>query len=135
MDSRARTAFALLVAAQAFHSVEEYVFRLFDVFALTRFVSGLLSRNLATGFAIANTGIVLFGLVCLLGPVRAGRAAGRFIAWGWTIVEFANGVVHVALAVMHRGYFPGLGTAPLLLGASAYLASRLRSEPRPDAHG
>jgi len=48
MDSRTRMAFGLLVLSQAVHSIEEYVSRLFDVFALTRFVSGLISRDLAT---------------------------------------------------------------------------------------
>ena len=41
----------MLILAQAAHSTEEYVFRLFDVFAPARFVSSLVSDNLAVGFA------------------------------------------------------------------------------------
>jgi hypothetical protein len=131
MDSKTRTAFGLLVLSQAVHSIEEYLYRLYDVFGLTRFVSGLFSRDLATGFAIANVGIIAFGLWCYLVPVRHGRPMGRAIAWGWVVVELANGVVHVLLAVAKGGYFPGLGTAPLLFASSVYLASRLVSRPTP----
>ena len=129
MDARTRAAFGLLVLAQAAHSVEEYVFRLFDVFALTRFVSGLFSRDLATGFAIANAGIFLFGLWCYLFPLRSGRPSGRAIACGWAVVEFANGVTHGVLALANGRYFPGAVTAPLLIGGALYLAARLARRP------
>lgn len=41
MDSRSRFAFLVLVLAQAAHSAEEYIFKLYDVFVPARFVSGL----------------------------------------------------------------------------------------------
>ena len=44
-------AFLLLVVAQAAHSVEEYVTRLYADFAPARFVSTLVSDDPATGFA------------------------------------------------------------------------------------
>ena len=61
MDLRCRAAFLALIMAQAAHSIEEGVFRLFDVLAPARFISSLLSSDLAQGFAIANIGLVLFG--------------------------------------------------------------------------
>ena len=125
MDSRGRAAFGLLILVQAAHSLEEYVFRLFDVFGPARFVSGLFSGNPATGFAIANTGIVLFGLWCYLARVRAPHPSARAFAWFWTCVEFGNGVGHVILSILRGGYFPGVGTAPLLIAGSAYLGSKL----------
>jgi hypothetical protein len=125
MDSRSRAAFGLLIGTQAAHSVEEYVFRLFDVFGPARFVSSLFSSNLAVGFAIANTGIVLFGAWCYLARVRSGHPSTRGYVWFWTCLEFANGVGHVLLAAGQGGYFPGVGTAPLLIGLSAYLGARL----------
>lgn len=130
MDARAQMAFGVLVVAQLAHSIEEYVFRLFDVFGPTRVISGLFSRDLATGFAVANGGILLLGLWCYLVPVRSGRSPGRAIAWAWTVIEFANGVGHILFAVARGGYFPGVGTAPLLIGGSMYLARRLTSRPR-----
>ena len=62
MDPRIRWAFLALIVAQAAHSIEEYVFRLFDVFAPARFVSGLVSDDLSVGFAFGNAGLVMFGL-------------------------------------------------------------------------
>ena len=61
MTPQSRRAFLVLILAQAAHSTEEYVFRLFDVFAPARFVSSLVSDDLAVGFALVNTGLILFG--------------------------------------------------------------------------
>ena len=94
MDSRSRATFLALIVAQAAHSIEEYVFRLFDVLAPARFMSGLLSSDLARGFAIANIALVLFGVWC---------------------------------------YVARVATAPLLLGISVYLITRLAAAPA--SHG
>jgi hypothetical protein len=125
MDSRSRSAFLLLIAVQAAHSVEEYVFRLFDVFGPAKFVSNLFSSNAGTGFAIANIGIVLFGLWCYLARVRTPHPSEQAYAWFWTCLELGNGVGHLVLSGARGAYFPGAGTAPLLIGSSAYLGSRL----------
>ena len=125
MDSRSRGAFRLVVLAQAAHSVEEYAFRLFDAFGPARFVSGLFSGNYALGFALANIVIVLFGGWCYLARVRTSHPNARAYAWFWTCLEFANGMGHVILAIVRAGYFPGVGTAPLLIAASCYLGASL----------
>jgi hypothetical protein len=44
-----RAGFLILILTQAAHSVEEYVFRLYDVLAPARFISGLFSADLPTG--------------------------------------------------------------------------------------
>jgi hypothetical protein len=120
--NRLHIAFLLLILAQAGHSVEEFVTRLYDVFALTRFVSGLVSNDLAVGFLILNTALVAFGLLCWAVPVRSGWRAAPVIIWFWTILELSNGTAHVALAWSRGGYFPGLITAPLLLFFAGRLA-------------
>ena len=125
MDRRAKLAFLLLVLAQAGHSIEEYRFRLFDVLAPARFVSLSIGLDPATGFAIVNSALVAFGLWCRFVPVGKGWRAASAIAWGWAIIEAANGVAHIGLAIAAGGYFPGLATAPLLLVASAFLARSL----------
>jgi hypothetical protein len=125
VDARSRTAFGLLIAAQAAHSVEEYVFRLYDVFAPARFVGGLFGRDLATGFAVGNVLLVLFGLWCYLARVRPGHPSSRGYAWFWTGLEGVNGCGHLLFAAARGGYFPGASTAPLLLGLSLYLGRRL----------
>jgi hypothetical protein len=111
MDLRSRGAFLALIVAQAAHSIEEYVFRLFDVFAPARFISGLLSSDLARGFAIANIALVLFGVWCYVARV------------------LGNGIGHSAFALARGGYFPGVATAPFLLGISVYLIARLSAAP------
>lgn len=125
MDYRVARAFLVLVLAQAAHSVEEYVFRLFEVLAPARFVSGLFGLDPAIGFAIVNSGLVLFGLWCWRWPVRRAWSSARLFAWGWALAEIANGCAHAGLAVAAKGYFPGLYTAPLLVAAGARLATRL----------
>jgi hypothetical protein len=115
----------MLIAAQATHSLEEYTFRLFEVFGPARLVSGLVSSNPAVGFVVANAGFVFFGLWCYLARVRPAHPSARAFAWFWIALELANGVGHTILAVSRQSYFPGVGTAPLLMGISLYLGARL----------
>jgi hypothetical protein len=125
MKALSQNLFLCLILSQAAHSMEEYYFRLYNVLAPARFISSLLSSNLALGFAIANIVFVLFGLWCYLACVRGGHASGRSWAWFWTILEAANGAGHLILALSSRGYFPGAATAPLLLGLSLWLGVTL----------
>lgn len=110
-----RHAFLALILAQALHSIEEYVTRLYEVFAPARLVSSLLSEDLAFGFLIANAVLVAVGLWCWAFPVRLQWRAARGVAWFWSILELGNGIVHSLLALTIGGYFPGVLTAPLLL--------------------
>ena len=125
---RLATRFGLLVLVQAAHSMEEYVTRLYDVLAPARAVASLVSSDLALGFAVANGALVAFGLWCWALPVRRGGGSGRAVAWGWGIVEIANGIGHLAFAMAAGGYFPGAATAPLLLAGGAWLVKGLRDE-------
>ena len=126
-----RTPFLLLILAQAAHSVEEYACRLYDRFAPARFVSDLLGVDRPAGFAVANTLLVLFGLWCWFARVRSQRQGARGLAWFWALLELANGTAHVGLAIAAGGYFPGLATAPLLLGFGGLLVLRLQERPAP----
>jgi hypothetical protein len=121
-----RNIFLALILAQAAHSVEEYVFRLYDVLAPARYVSSLFGVDRQIGFVIVNSALVLFGLWCWQARVRPGRGSARGLAWFWALLEIANGCAHVALAAMAGGYFPGLATAPLLIGLGLWLALGLR---------
>ena len=121
-----RSLFLALILAQAAHSVEEYVFRLYDVLAPARYVSGLFGVDRQIGFVAANFALVLFGLWCWAARVGPGRRGGRGLAWFWALLEIANGFGHIALAIVAGGYFPGLATAPLLLGLGGLLVLRLR---------
>jgi hypothetical protein len=126
---RASTAFLALVLVQACHSVEEYVFRLWEALPPARFVAGLVGLDPAAGFAIVNAALVAFGLWCALVPARRGWPSGTALMCGWGLVEVANGFGHVGLAAAAGGYFPGLYTAPLLIAVGAGLLVRLATRP------
>ena len=119
-----------MILAQAAHSVEEQVYRLFDVFAPARFVSSLFGSDHALGFALANALLVGFGAWCYVARVRPSRPGARGYAWFWTGLEAVNGVSHVFFAIVRGGYFPGVATAPLLLATAAYLGASLTSAGR-----
>jgi hypothetical protein len=120
-----RRLFLSLILAQAVHSLEEFFFRLYDVLAAARWVSGLFSANLRVGFAIANVLLVLLGLWGYLARVRTSHPSGPAWAWFWAVLELANGVGHLVFAAAAGGYFPGAATAPVLLGLSLALATSL----------
>ena len=125
MKYRWQRLFLALMLAQAAHSVEEHLFRLYEVFPPARSLSGLISENHAVGFAIGNTLLVSFGAWCYVAWVRRSRPAGVFWAWFWTCLEAANGAMHLLVAASRGEYFPGAATAPLLLGFASALAFAL----------
>lgn len=118
--------FGALVVAQAAHSVEEILFRLYDVFAPARAVSLLVSDSPTVGFVVLNASIVAFGLWCYLTRIRVWRPSSARRAWPWAVVELANGTMHIGMASVRGAYFPGVVTAPLLIWLAARLADSLR---------
>ena len=125
VNPRSRRLFLTLILAQVAHSIEEYAFRLYDVFAPARLASGLFSRNLEGGFVAANLALILFAFWCYFARVRKGGGQGRAWAWFWTILEAGNGTGHLMLAAVRGGYFPGAATAPLQLACSGWLGITL----------
>jgi hypothetical protein len=121
--------FSALVLAQAAHSVEEYVGRLWESFPPAAFVTGLISSDHRLGFIIFNTALVAFGVWCVLWPVRHEWRSAASLAWFWIILETINGVGHPAWTLREGGYTPGVITAPLLLVLALYLAIQLRRRP------
>ena len=111
-----------LILAQGAHSIEECVTKLYEVFAPARFVSSLVSNDLALGFVVANAALVAFGLWCWAVPLRSGWRAAPGLIWFWTILELGNGISHSAFALWRGGYFPGVVTAPLLLLLASWMA-------------
>lgn len=120
--SRAEIAFGALVLAQAAHSAEEYVGRLWESFPPARFVAGLVSTNLDRGFLFLNICLVAFGAWCYFWPVRRRWSIAPSILWLWIVVETINGIVHPLWSVLQGGYTPGVVTAPILLLLAMSLA-------------
>jgi hypothetical protein len=117
--------FLALIGAQAAHSVEEYLGRLYLVFPPARWVSGLVSDDLERGFVIANVALVSLGVLCFLGPVLGGWRMARPIAACWAVLEVLNGTGHLGWSFLELRYTPGVATAPLLGVLALWLARRL----------
>jgi Protein of unknown function with HXXEE motif len=129
--TRFQATFLALVLGQAAHSAEEYLGRLYDVFAPARFVSGMISQNLERGFLIVNAGLVLFGLWCFLWPVRRGWPSAVPLAWFWVTIELVNGIGHPMWSLFQRRYTPGVATAVILLIVTLSLMRQLlHDDPR-----
>lgn len=107
-----KSTFLALIAVQALHSLEEYSFRLYDVFPPARFVSGLFSRDLEVGFVVFNCGLLAFGGWCCLWPVRREWSAAVALAWLWVGIELVNGMGRPTRSILRRGYTPGAGRLP-----------------------
>ena len=123
MDPRSRGLFLVLIAAQAAHSVEEYLFRLYNVLGSARWMSELIGfGNRPVGFVVLNVSLVLFGVWCWLARVRPGHRHARAFAWFWVVLETGNGIGHSLFAIEAGGYFPGLATALVLLPVALALA-------------
>ena len=134
MERRYRLAFLFLILAQAAHSIEEYATQLYMIFPPARFVSSLVSNDLAFGFLVVNTALVTFGFWCWAFPLHSGWRSARGIVLFWTLLELGNGIGHLVLALIRGAYFPGLATAPLLLLGAGWLAIlQVRDARRPSA--
>ncbi len=133
--TRFQATFLGLVATQAAHSIEEYIGRLYDVFPPARFVSGLVSQDLARGFVIINVALITFGLWCFIWPVRGQWSSAIALVWFWIVIEVVNGIGHPLWTLAQLGYTPGVATAPILLFLALYLAWQLAagrpSSPQP----
>jgi hypothetical protein len=123
--------FLALVAAQAMHSIEEYIGRLYDVFPPARFVSSLIASDRRAGFMVFNVALVTFGLWCFLWPVRRRWAIAVPLGWLWVIIELINGIGHPLWTLAQGGYTPGVITAPALFALACYLGYQLLRDDAP----
>ena len=125
--TRFKFAFGALVLAQAAHSVEECIGRLWESYPPARFLAGLISPDREWNFVALSVLLVVFAIWCLLWPVRREWPSAVYLGWAWVIVEVINGIVHPLWTLHEGGYTPGVATAPLLLALAAYLAYQLRN--------
>ena len=133
MDRGIRVTFLALLLTQIAHSIEEYVFRFYEVFPPARLLNELVPGLTRPGFIIFNTILALFGLWCFFSSVRPGTRSARDWVWIWVVIELFNGLAHPVWATATRGYVPGLATSPILFALAAYLFHRLRATPETSA--
>jgi hypothetical protein len=117
--------FGMLILAQAAHSIEEYLGRLWESFPPARALTSLVSQDLERGFLGLNILLVGFGAWCFLWPVRKGWPSAAPLAWGWVVIETINGIGHPLWSLRQGGYTPGVATAPVLLILAINLARQL----------
>ena len=128
VSARLKLLFLLLVLSQIAHSTEEYVGRLWEVFAPAQFLSSLVyPPDPHGGFLIINIGLVLLGFWCYFAVVRRDRPSALPWIWFWVVLESINGVGHVVWALANGGYRPGVGTAVLFLILVPLLVREVRS--------
>lgn len=125
-----KSLFLLLIISQMLHSLEEYIFELWEVFSPARYVSSLISNNLTVGFVVINTTLVLLGYWCYFYPVKKTWRGAQIVIWAWTLLEIGNNDGHLIFALQQGGYFPGVITAIPLLVFACLLFSRLITDNR-----
>ena len=128
IGKRASNLFLLLVFLQGMHSIEEYMGKLWDNFPPATFLCSLISKDLETGFLIANIGIFVVGLVCWLFIIRKKSPPSKSIIWIWITIELINGVGHPVWSLMQQSYTPGVITAPFLLITALLLLKATNSK-------
>lgn len=117
----AAPAYFAAVGAHVAHFIEEYRAGFYDAFPP---VVGAAPWSRESFLLFNLLWLLVFGMAAM-GLLRDWQPAiviALFLAIGGGLL---NGVAHIVLAAAARGYFPGLYTAPLVLGAGSYLAYRL----------
>ena len=106
--------FLLIALVQGLHSVEEFIGKLWDVYPPARYLCGLVSTNLKTGFIIINISLFIVLMLTWVGTFSKFLSVRPFL-WFWSFMELVNGVGHSVWAIREGSYTPGLVTAPVLL--------------------
>lgn len=114
---------------QVTHGVEELLTGFYDAFPRMLDLAPWGVR----AFITFNVAWLIVWATSLIGVAR-GRRVAEWPLWFLALALVANGVAHPLLALARRGYFPGLGTAPLV-GVAGLLLLRemLRASAAPGA--
>ena len=126
-SGRERTARLLLIglAVQSLHFAEEFVTRFQDRFPALLGLPAW-SENF---FVVFNLMWLSVWALSAIGLLKGYRVA-LFPVWFFAIGAIVNGIAHPVLALVARGYFPGLFTSPLLGVLGVLLWRRLHALTR-----
>ena len=127
LAGRERTArlFLMGLAAQCLHFMEEFVTRFQDRFPALLGLPAW-SENF---FVVFNLIWLSVWILAAIGLQR-GHWFALFPIWFFAIAAIANGIAHPVLAVVARGYFPGLITSPIVGVLGVLLWLRLQALTR-----
>ena len=135
MNSQIKTAFLLMIIMQAIHSVEEFIFKLYDVFPPMQFIYRQAPSLAKPAFVAFNLLLILCGLVCFFYWVRPAREGAKGVIWVWVVIQLATVAGHVIWVALSGGYHPGLATVGLFIPVVAYVMYAMRrasSRPPPN---
>ena len=121
MNNRIQVSFLLLIVLQTLHSIEEFIFRFYDVFPPMVSVYRNAPHLARPAFILANSILVLVGFVCLFRWVWPAKRGAKRVVWVWIGVESFNLIAHCVWAVLIRGYNPGLVTGLGFVPVVVYL--------------
>jgi hypothetical protein len=114
-------AFLALVVLQAFHSVEEYAFKLYEVFPPMVYLYRDAPQLAQPAFIAFNIFLFVAGMICLFRWVWPGRRGAVLVVWIWIAGEAFNATVHVLWWIVAERYNPGLVTGILFVPIVIYL--------------
>jgi hypothetical protein len=114
MHTRISTLFLLLILAQVTHVAEEYIGRLWEVYAPAIFICNLVSRDPHTGFLAINIVFLTISFLYWRSLTRKEIALPGLI-WLWVVLETLNIGGHFAWSISRAAYTPGLVSAIYLL--------------------
>lgn len=126
MDGKIRLAFLVLIVVQALHSVEEFIFKFYEVFPPMRLLYRDAPHLARPAFIISNVVLATVGVICLLRWVWPARRGARAVVWVWLGGEALNVIAHCVWATLVRGYNPGLMTGFGFVPVVIYLSYLLR---------
>ena len=126
MTPKIRAAFLAIVVLQALHSVEEYFFRLYEVFPPIVYVYRDAPQLAKPAFIVFNVLLLVAGLVCFLRWVWPGRPGAKAVMWIWIGGEAFNATAHATWWIVTPQYNPGLVTGLMFVPLVAWLAYLLR---------
>ena len=126
MNNQLKRAFLVLIVLQVAHSIEEYVFKFYEVFTPARLLNDLLPGYSRPGFIALNVFLVCLGLFCYAYWVRPAKTQARVAIWFWIVIESYNAIAHTVWVIAGAGYNPGLISAILFFPLAGYLAYGMR---------
>jgi hypothetical protein len=120
--------FLIGLAAQCLHFMEEFVTRFNDRFPALLGLPAW-SENFFVVFNLIWLSVWTLSAIGL----QKGYRFALFPVWFFAIAAIANGIAHPLLALVARGYFPGLITSPVLGVLGLLLVPRLQALTRSPA--
>jgi hypothetical protein len=126
MSYKIKVAFLMLIGLQALHSIEEVVFRFYELFPPMAFIYRDAPYLAKPAFIISNAFLILFGLFCFFRWVRPAGKSAKTVVWFWIAIESFNVIAHLVWGAFIRAYNPGSATVLLFLPILIYLGYQLQ---------